>query len=186
MTNSSHEDFVSWRDMIERVTQQVGERTVAKWLCEHASGCDAEEFAEVLDELVSERAGEHLRAMVDRLVKGEPLQSVMGRWSFRHLDLLIDERVLIPRPETEELTLKLANQISDKKLRILDLCSGSGCISIALSHHCKNIFCRGIDSNHRAVLLSLLNQRLNKISPDKITITQITKNRPNILQLPPS
>ena len=43
----------------------------------------------------------HLDAMVARHRAGEPLQYVLGRWSFRHLDLLVDRRVLIPRPETE-------------------------------------------------------------------------------------
>ena len=134
MTNSSHEDFVSWRDMIVRVTEQVGERTVAKWLCEHASGCDAEDFAEVLDELVSERAGEHLRAMIERLGNGEPLQYVMGRWSFRHLDLLIDERVLIPRPETELLVdiAKKHLESIQRPMTIVDLGTGSGAIGLSL------------------------------------------------------
>ena len=39
--------------------------------------------------------------MVERRVRGEPLQYVLGSWAFRELDLLVDERVLIPRPETE-------------------------------------------------------------------------------------
>jgi release factor glutamine methyltransferase len=134
MTNSSREDFVLWRDMIVRVTEQVGERTVAKWLCEHASGCDSEEFADILDELVSQRAGEHVRAMVERLSNGEPLQYVMGRWSFRHLDLLIDERVLIPRPETELLVdiAKKHLESVQRPMTIVDLGTGSGAIGLSL------------------------------------------------------
>ena len=44
-----------------------------------------------------------LDAMVARRLQGEPLQYVLGHWSFRTLDLLVDRRVLIPRPETEQL-----------------------------------------------------------------------------------
>ena len=54
-----------------------------------------------LDEPATERMVAHLDAMSAGADAGEPLQYVLGRWQFRHLDLLVDRRVLIPRPETE-------------------------------------------------------------------------------------
>jgi release factor glutamine methyltransferase len=57
----------------------------------------------LLDEPVSERASAYFSAMVDRRATGEPLQYVLGRWSFRQLELVVDRRVLIPRPETEQV-----------------------------------------------------------------------------------
>ena len=120
--------------MVQQVANQVGERTVAKWLCEHASGCDAQEFAEILDEMVSERAGAHLRVMIERLGHGEPLQYVMGRWSFRHLDLFIDERVLIPRPETELMVDIAKEHLAEtpRPVTVADLGTGSGAIGLSL------------------------------------------------------
>ena len=56
---------------------------------------------DVLDEPVTQRMVAHLDAMLARHAAGEPLAYVLGRWSFRHLDLIVDHRVLIPRPETE-------------------------------------------------------------------------------------
>ena len=67
----------------------------ARWLCEMASGADR--IDDVLDERSTERMVAQLDAMVARYASGEPLQYVLGRWAFRHLDLLVDRRVLIPR-----------------------------------------------------------------------------------------
>ena len=80
-------------------------------MCEVASGSDGDEFLAVLDRPATQRGVAHLDAMLARHAAGEPLQYVLGRWGFRHLDLMVDRRVLIPRPETElvvEVALRLA------------------------------------------------------------------------------
>ena len=76
-----------------------------------------------------------LDAMVARRLHGEPLQYVLGHWSFRTLDLLVDRRVLIPRPETEhlvEVALSIARATTGP-LTIADLGTGSGAIAMALA-----------------------------------------------------
>ena len=76
-----------------------------------------------------------LDAMVARRLRGEPLQYVLGHWSFRTLDLLVDRRVLIPRPETEhlvEVALGLARD-RPRPLTIADLGTGSGAIALSLA-----------------------------------------------------
>ena len=138
MTNS--ESHVTWREMVKRTQGEVGERTIAQWLCEHASGCDADEFGDILDELVSERSAQHLHSMLARYATGEPLQYVMGRWAFRRLDLLVDSRVLIPRPETE-LLVEHVTRYALQKIRdvgrgvtIADLGTGSGAVGLSILH----------------------------------------------------
>jgi len=138
MTDS--EAHVTWSEMVRRTQDDVGERTVAQWLCEHASGCDANEFSDILDELVSERSAQHLQSMLARYAKGEPLQYVMGRWAFRRLDLLVDSRVLIPRPETE-LLVEHVTRYALQKIRdfgrgvaIADLGTGSGAVGLSVLH----------------------------------------------------
>ena len=82
-----------------------------------------------------ERAVARLDAMVARRLEGEPLQYVLGHWSFRTLDLLVDRRVLIPRPETEhlvEVALSVARATTGP-LTIADLGTGSGAIAMALA-----------------------------------------------------
>lgn len=134
MTNQEADPHISWQDMVSRTADLVGDRSTAKWLCEHASGCDGEEFLEIKNELVGERPGLHLDAMVRRYLAGEPLQYVMGRWAFRHLDLMVDSRVLIPRPETELLPEIAMEFLANHKAPyvIADLGTGSGAIGLSL------------------------------------------------------
>jgi release factor glutamine methyltransferase len=77
------------------------------------------------------------RAMASRRAAGEPLQYVFGHWSFRSLDLLVDPRVLIPRPETEQVVdVALAEArllAGDRGLVIVDAGTGSGAIALSLA-----------------------------------------------------
>ena len=77
----------------------------------------------------------HLDAMLARHAAGEPLAYVLGRWGFRHLDLAVDRRVLIPRPETEVVAgvaLELARD-APRPVTVADLGTGSGAIGLALA-----------------------------------------------------
>jgi methylase of polypeptide subunit release factors len=79
-----------------------------------------------------------LRTLVRRRAKGEPLQYILGTQPFGDLDVLCERGVLIPRPETEGYTVQLAELVRPnaraerQKLRVLDLCTGTGCISLLL------------------------------------------------------
>ena len=73
--------------------------------------------------------------MLQRRMAGEPLQYVLGRWGFRSLDLAVDARVLIPRPETEgvvDLALAELAGITDREPWVADLGTGSGCIGLSI------------------------------------------------------
>ncbi|HEY3141690.1 MAG TPA: hypothetical protein VGJ86_11205, partial [Acidimicrobiales bacterium] len=68
----------------------------ARWLVERAGGFEPGELHLALDGPATVRSATYLRHMLERRLGGEPLQYVLGRWSFRTLDLLVDSRVLIP------------------------------------------------------------------------------------------
>jgi release factor glutamine methyltransferase len=126
---------VTWRELLEETAAVVGARNEARWLCEEASGYFGSEFNEVLDQAVTKRSVAHLDAMVARVRTGEPLQYVLGHWSFRELDLMVDPRVLIPRPETE-LIVDLAKKAMSADAHgaiAVDLGTGSGAIGLALA-----------------------------------------------------
>ena len=126
---------VTWRELLEETAVVVGARNEARWLCEEASGYFGSEFHEVLDEAATKRSVAHLDAMVARVRSGEPLQYVLGHWSFRELDLMVDPRVLIPRPETE-LIVDLAKKAMSADAHgaiAVDLGTGSGAIGLALA-----------------------------------------------------
>ena len=126
----------TWRELLAETQATLGNQQDARFLCEHAAGLDAAEFTSALDEVVSQRMGRYVQEMVRRRLAGEPLQYVMGRWAFRHLDLLVDARVLIPRPETElvaQVAIEAARAVQRSRV-VVDMGTGSGAIGLSLAH----------------------------------------------------
>jgi release factor glutamine methyltransferase len=126
---------VTWRTLLNETIEVLGERPQARWICETACGLDGDEFLAELDEPATERMVAQLDAMVARYRAGEPLAYVMGHWSFRTIELMVDRRVLIPRPETEVVAgraLELARGVAGQR-RVVDLGTGSGAIGLSLA-----------------------------------------------------
>jgi release factor glutamine methyltransferase len=93
------------------------------------------EWVASLDTPATNRAVAKLDGMVTRRRQGEPLAYVLGSWAFRELDLMIDRRVLIPRPETEQV-VEVALGVAREKgppLLVADLGTGSGAIALSLA-----------------------------------------------------
>lgn len=88
--------------------------------------------------LLSGQTQERLDTIFERLVNGEPVQYIAGHAWFYGLKFKVNQDVLIPRPETEELVewiLSDAKSLPGKEIRILDIGTGSGCIGIVLKKH---------------------------------------------------
>ena len=129
----------SWRRLWMETTEALGgtpeAAAEARWMCQVASGRDGAEWLLGLDDLATTRPVVRLDAMVSRRRAGEPLQYVLGSWGFRRLDLMVDRRVLIPRPETEvvvEAALEAARSMLPP-IVVADLGTGSGAIALALA-----------------------------------------------------
>ena len=123
------------RELWSQTTQAIGARNEARWLCEVATSLDGDDFVVALDEQATVRMVAHLDSMMARYRAGEPLQYVLGRWAFRRLDLAIDRRVLIPRPETElvaEAAIELAKKMPAPR-SVADLGTGSGAIGLSMA-----------------------------------------------------
>lgn len=103
---------------------------------------------------VSPSVAEQFRRHVARRRSGEPLQYIEGTVQFGPLELLIDERALIPRPETERLWELLAGISELGSAVIVDLCTGSGNLALALSHSFPGANVFGVDSSTAAVALA--------------------------------
>ena len=87
------------------------------------------------DEL-SDFVKDEINEILERLKKEEPIQYLTGECRFHGMDMIIEPGVLIPRPETEELVDLIIDQNKNKiDLNILDLCTGSGCIALALARN---------------------------------------------------
>ena len=101
----------------------------ARWIVERAAG---DPFRVVADRPVTVRSHHHWRLMVERRETGEPLQYVLERWAFRRLELFVDRRVLIPRPETEVLVDALLDEHARVGGPVVDLGTGSGAIALSV------------------------------------------------------
>lgn len=138
---------VTWRGLQERAEADLGASHEARWIVETVSGYDTAELAGAVDEPAPERAVLRFDEMLERRRAGEPLQYVLGRWGFRGLDLFVDARVLIPRPETEvvaEVALAEAEHLGARRapagrsglpttFTAVDLGTGSGALALALA-----------------------------------------------------
>lgn len=108
-----------------------------------------------------------LGLMVERRAHGEPLQYIIGHCDFMATSLIVDKRVLIPRPETEllvELAIKEIKLLrSNCPIRVLDLGTGSGNIAITMAKNIPNSFITAIDDQKDALALSLINAKDNNV-----------------------
>jgi release factor glutamine methyltransferase len=146
---------VSWRQLLAEAERRLAvaapdvpgllgsdPRLDARRLVERASGLDGAELVLELDEAVTQRGVHFFDLMLERRLAGEPLQYVLGRWGFRSLDLFVDARVLIPRPETETVVeVALAEldravpsaRASGRTPLAVDLGTGSGAIALSVA-----------------------------------------------------
>ncbi len=100
----------------------------------------------------------NLDQKLSQLRQGQPVQYVFNSAPFLHLDLMVDSRVLIPRPETEEWVAHLIGNLSPEgAYRILDIGTGSGCISIALKSRFPKLEITAIDISEAALQLARSN-----------------------------
>ncbi len=107
------------------------------------------------------------REVVHRLLKDEPFQHIMGETEFYGLILKTDERALIPRPETEELVAWVVEDLKEMEhSSVLDLCSGSGCIALALRSALKGSNVLAVELSHEAAELIRENAGLTGLNID--------------------
>ncbi len=103
-----------------------------------------------------------------RIEAGYPVAYVLKSVDFYGLNIFVDENVLIPRPETEILVDTVLKEYNNKNLQILDLCTGSGCILIALLHNLNNSYGIGLDISFDALRVAKKNSKLYDLNADFI------------------
>ncbi len=110
--------------------------------------------------------GEDLSKAIKRLERGEPVQYIVGDVNFYGNIIKVNNNVLIPRPETEELVEKtsiLIKELLSDNINILDIGTGSGCISIALKKIFPNSIVEGIDISEEALEIAKDNATENNV-----------------------
>ena len=107
----------------------VEETSDAEWIVALSLGVKRDEVRS--DQLVTPKYVEKAMRLAKERATGRPLWYCVGNADFYGYPIKVDERVLIPRPETEELVERALKEI-DKESRVLDLCTGSGAIAVAV------------------------------------------------------
>lgn len=122
------------RESIQAVYPEPEAGAIAQLVLEHVLQKSRMQLSLGQQEQVSARQEQQVQQAVKRLQQQEPVQYVLGMAHFYGLELQVDERVLIPRPETEELVDLVVREHKGKQnLQVLDICTGSGCIPLALA-----------------------------------------------------
>lgn len=99
-----------------------------------------------------------------RLKNFEPIQYILGEVEFAGCKISVNSEVLIPRPETEELVFKIIERVNKNKMnRIIDLCSGSGCIALGLKKNLNQSEVSGIDVSITALDVAIANAKKNNL-----------------------
>lgn len=172
MSDADLEGTVSWRELLAEATGRLRRAGIdtaehdARRIVEEASGFEGASLMISLGELVTERSMARYDDMMARREAGEPLQYVLGRWGFRTLDLAVDRRVLIPRPETEmlvEVALGEIDRVAGGRTNprepvvVADLGTGSGAIALSVAVERVNTTVWACDASADAVAAARAN-----------------------------
>ena len=123
-----------------------------------------EEILVNLDKEISEKNIKVFKKYLKRRSKNEPVAYILEEKEFWSKKFLVNKDTLIPRPETELLIDELLKMYQKKKISILDIGTGSGCILISLLINLKESFGMGIDISKNAILVAKKNALLHKLS----------------------
>ena len=150
-------------------------------LC-HVTGLTQEQVLARREMYIDEKICQQMDAAIQRLLNGEPLPYVLGKWEFYGLELIVTPDVLIPRDDTCAVTALAIQQslFLDSKPRILDLCTGSGCIGLAIASRVKDA----------KVTLADLSQEALAVAKQNIVLHHMTGRvscvKTNALEEPPA
>ena len=134
-------------------------------LC-HISGKTQEQIVTLKDKYASEEVCAGMDFAASRILKGEPLAYLLGEWEFYGLPLYVDKNVLIPRDDTCAVVSLAINHalFLGKDPRILDLCTGSGCIGLAIASRVKDARVTLADISKDALAVAKKNITRNHLS----------------------
>ena len=133
-------------------------------LFDHHYGLNRADLVIKADDLLMESEILKVHKSLIKLKKGQPLEYVIGNAFFHGLTLKVDENVLIPRPETEELVEWISNDYKSTKPKILDIGTGSGCIALALANDLPGAKITACDVSQKALAIAMQNAAALKLN----------------------
>ncbi|MBO7460416.1 MAG: peptide chain release factor N(5)-glutamine methyltransferase [Bacteroidales bacterium] len=156
-------------------------------LLEHYFGIDRVKIAMDPELRLSESELLTLHFAVKELLKNKPIQYILGETEFCGMRFLVDENVLIPRPETEEMVSMIVSR-RDKACfvrtgcEVLDIGTGSGCIAISLAKLLKNSSVTAVDVSEKALEVAKKNAAANNVNVNFINDDILNPKNPELLE----
>ncbi len=147
----------------KKFAEQGIDESDAEWIYSLVLGIKRSELNS--EKMVKPSESKRISEITEKRLGGRPLWYIFGDTEFYGCKIKVDERALIPRPETE-LLAEAAVKTVESGDKVLDMCTGSGCIAIAVAKACagKNVTVTGVDVSDAAVMLARENAELNGVS----------------------
>lgn len=141
----------------------ISDASVDIWLLlEHFASIDKSDYFANQDMKISKVHAEQIEEAVEKRIKHIPLQHIIGQTEFMGLTFKVNENVLVPRFDTEILVDEVVKYVGDDFLKVLDMCTGSGCIAITISDMCDNATVVASDISKEALEVAKENNTLNQ------------------------
>lgn len=172
-------DVINWAKQYFQKLSFDNPRREIEWLLQDLFNCKRVDLYLRFDKTLSKQELKTLRSWIKRRLKQEPLQYITGQTEFYGRKFIVDSNVFIPRPETEQL-IEASLQITknDKKLNILDIGTGGGCIAVTLACELPEAKVTGIDHSNSALDNARKNAEANGLKNIEFKLVDILKEVP--------
>lgn len=162
--NMKYQDVWQWGTEQLR-KQNIGEDKLdARLLLEYVCGTDRNTLLVHGDREVSEREQERYQLLIEKRAQHVPLQHLTGEQEFMGLTFKVNKHVLVPRQDTEILVEEVMKNLHDG-MRILDMCTGSGCILLSLLQYSND--CQGVGVDLSAEALKVAEENYARLKAEK-------------------
>ena len=154
------------KDMLAETKKQFEDKEIdesdAEWIYSLVLNVDRSDLGK--PRIIKPAEEREINELVKKRLTGRPLWYVIGDVDFYDCKIKVDERVLIPRPETELLAEQTVRLIEDGD-KVLDMCTGSGCVAISIAKHCKDrkVQVTAVDVSDAALMVAQENANLNSV-----------------------
>ncbi len=165
--------LLDWTDQYLDDAEIEEPRLSAEILLAHVLDCQRIDLYVKFDQLPTDQQKAQYKQLIQRCIKQEPVAYLTGKASFYNFQLHVSPDVLIPRPETEGLVVTGLDFLKElnRPSRVLDLCSGSGCISLALAKNNQECNITAADISPGAIAIAQKNIELLDLN-NRITLTE--------------
>ena len=175
-------------DFEEELIRQGEEAESLSFVYRSLKNLSFTDFVFALQQEVTEEEEVFVKGIFQQLAAHKPAQYIIGQADFYGMQLKVDERVLIPRPETEELVELILAENSEENLKVLDIGTGSGAIALALAKNRADWSVTAADISQDALDLAsenAKNQKLNIFFKKSDCFAEISEKYDIIVSNPP-